>query len=397
MNHSASYTHPATDLDHAVAPILGGLPGGQRHERPESKLRVAHIALGMHVGGMERLLVEFARWTDRARFDLQFLSLEEGGAAAAQIEELGWPVNCLGKPGGFRPEVVISLSRHLRRFRADVVHTHNTAGYLYGVAAAILARVPRVIHTRHGQRFEASKRQTLSFRWLSRWVDQVVSVSEDGRRLTMEEGIASHRVSTIRNGIDLHQFPYVGSNPTGPAVLVSRLSQEKDVASLIRAIAIADGQRRSHEPPLRLQIVGDGHERVALENLTRQLGLESLIEFLGQRREIHKMLRGASMFVLPSLTEGISLTLLEAMASGLPVVATHVGGNPEVVIPGVTGLLVPVRDPDAMARAMLELWRDPTMATSYGLEGRQRVELEFGIQRMIHQYELLYRAEVPTR
>ncbi|MEM1067830.1 MAG: glycosyltransferase [Planctomycetota bacterium] len=352
--------------------------------------RIVHISLGTDVGGMEKLLVEFARWTDPSQYDLHFISLQSSGEAAKQIHALGLPVIALGKPSGFRPDVVVALSRQLRRMAPDVVHTHNTAGFLYGVAASTLARVPMVIHTRHGQRFEAPKRQTLSFRWLSRWVDHVVSVSNDGQQLTIKEGISAERTCTIRNGIDLNQFPYVGPTANGPAVLVARLSAEKDVACLIRAIAIAHQKRRDQEATISLRIVGDGAERPGLESLTRELGLCKSIEFLGQRRNIREALRGASMFVLPSLSEGISLTLLEAMACGLPVIATHVGGNPEVVVPDLTGMLVPARDPEAIADAMLELWRDETMATRYGLEGRQRVELEFGIQRMIHEYELLY-------
>ena len=371
--------------------------GQSRRHRSGEKRCVVHVSLGLDVGGMERLLVEFARWTDRSRFDLHFVALQSEGVAAKQIRELGWTVSTLGKPAGFRPDLVVSLSRHLRRLGADVVHTHNTAGYLYGVAAAVLARVGNIIHTRHGQRFKAPLRQTMSFRWLSPWVNHMVSVCEDGRRLTIAEGIAADRTCTIRNGIDLSEFPYVGPTHGGPAVVVARLSPEKDIASLIRAVAVAHGKRRVHEPNLILRIVGDGIERASLEQLAEQLGLASSIEFLGQKQNIHETLQGCSMFLLPSLTEGISLTLLEAMACGLPVVATHVGGTPEVVNPGVTGTLVAAKDPEAMANAMLHLWRDPITSQRYGLEGRQRVELEFGIQRMMHQYEQLYATGVRVR
>lgn len=368
-----------------------------RNERSPAKRTIVHVSLGTDVGGMEKLLVEFARWADRSRFNLHFVSLEKPGAAAEEIARCGWDVISMNKSSGFRPDLVVTLSRRLRQLRPDVVHTHNTAGYLYGVSASVLARVPRVIHTRHGQRFEASKRQTLSFRWLSRWVDQVVSVSEDGRRLTIDEGIEDQRACTIRNGIDLDRFRYIGPTPGGPVVMVARLSREKDVATLLHAMAIVGNNFADSDPPLRLDIVGDGSERVALERLSRQLGVESSVSFLGHRDNIHDALSGASMFVLPSLTEGISLTLLEAMACGLPVVATQVGGTPEVVLPGVTGTLVPPRDPTAMAEAMMQLWLDPDMASRYGLQGRQRVELEFGIQKMVHQYKLMYVAEVTAQ
>jgi sugar transferase (PEP-CTERM/EpsH1 system associated) len=349
--------------------------------------RVVHVSLGTDVGGMEKMLVDFARFVDRKRFELAFVSLQKQGKLAAEIENLQWPVYALGKPPGLRPGLVVTLARRLRRLRADVVHTHNTAAFLYGVMASSLARVPRIIHTRHGQRFDASRRETFAFRMLSKLTYRMVSVSEDGRQLTVSEGVNTGRACLIRNGVDLGRFPYAGPNEKGPAVLVARLSPEKDVATLIHAMKHVSQLLRAQHPALDLEIVGDGATRPQLESLSQSLGLGSTIRFLGERNDIPGLLGNASMFVLPSLTEGISLTLLEAMARGLPVVATEVGGNPEVVENGKTGFLVPAQDPQALAQAMSRIHRDPKLGREMGICGRSRVEAKFSVQRMVREYE----------
>lgn len=348
--------------------------------------RVVHISLGTHVGGMERLLVEFARFTDRSRHALTFVSLQQRGDLACQIESHRWPVVAMNKVEGLKPKLVFQLAQTLRQIKPDVVHTHNTAACVYGVPAAKIAGVPCIIHTRHGQRFDSSRRQTTLFRGLSRWVDRVVTVSDDSAQLTIDEGIRVEKTCTIPNGVDLDQFSVVEYRPRGKAVVVARLSPEKDIASLIQAVHIA--QQRGCD--LTLDVIGDGSERNHLEQLTRSLGLWDSIQFRGICRDIPKVLADASMFVLPSITEGISLTLLEAMATGLPVVACNVGGNPEVVADGRTGILVPPQTPEAIADAMQLLQSDQALSQRYGMEGRSRVESKFCVRNMVRAYESLY-------
>ncbi|WP_404309363.1 GT4 family glycosyltransferase PelF [Neorhodopirellula lusitana] len=356
--------------------------------------RVVHVSLGTHVGGMEKLLVEFARLTDRDRFELTFVSLQERGDVARELEQQGCSVIDFHKRDGLSPGLVLRLANQFRELRVDVVHTHNTAAMFYGVPAAKLSGVKTVIHTRHGQRLGATKRQTAVFRWLAKGCNQVVSVCEDGARLTIDEGVDSRLVATICNGVDLSRFEFAGpcSNGSclnGPVTMVARLSAEKDVPTLIRAMELAI---RSAEA-LKLRIIGDGPERASLENLVQSLGLQNAVEFMGQRNDVAALLAEASVFVLPSLSEGISLTLLEAMARGLPVVSTDVGGTPEVVIDGGTGFLVPAGDVASMADALVELHQNAGAAVEMGRQGRKRVEQHFTIQRMVRDYERLYRSE----
>jgi glycosyltransferase involved in cell wall biosynthesis len=335
---------------------------------------------------MEKLLVEFARHTDRTRFVPHFVSLESRGALAAEIEACGSPVTALEEPPGVRPGLVLRLAQLFRRLQAGVVHTHNSKPLLYGGLAARLARVPRVIHTRHGQRYQATRRQTLVFRCASWLTDRVVCVSEDSRRLSAADGIPTNRLYTIRNGIDVTRFLPSGPKLDGPAVVVSRLSPEKGADTLLRAVALVIRER----PSFRLEVAGNGPCLRPLQRLADELGISRHVRFLGTVQDVAGLLSRASFFVLHSLTEGISLTILEAMAKGLPVVTTGVGGSPEVVVNGVTGLLVPPREPKPLADAMLQLLRDPAMAQQMGHAGRDRVEQDFDIRQTIGAYEKLY-------
>lgn len=350
------------------------------------KIRVIHVVGQFDMGGMEKLLVEFARHADRTRFDLRFFSLGRGGIVAEEIEAQGWPVVALEITPGLKPGLIVRLARLLFANGADVVHTHNTRPLLYAGPAALLARVARVIHTRHGQRFGATKGETVAFRLATTMVDRVVCVSHDSAMIAAREGVSPKRIRTLWNGIDVSRFRPANPQGRGPVVSVGRFSPEKDFANLIQAAAIAVGI----DPTFRLDIAGDGVCMADLRQKVDELKLEGTVRLLGQVRDIPSLLSEASVFTLASLTEGISLTVLEAMATGLPVVATRVGGNPEVIEDGITGLLVPPSDPTALAGALVELWRSPDRRRLLGSAGRDRVEKHFDVRKMVADYEKLY-------
>ena len=352
----------------------------------QRRLRVIHVAPGLDMGGLERLLVEFARHADRRRFALRFVSLGGRGVLADDIEACGWPVATMEQPDGLHPSLVPRLARRFRNWQADVIHTHDDRAHLYGTFAGRLAGVPRLIHTRHGRNSHLSRRQQMLVNAASRLIDHFVCVSEDIARLTVRHGVRADRVRSICNGIDVQRFAYRGPRADGPAVLVARLSPEKDIETLLRAVALVVRQ----DAAFHLDIVGDGPCMSALRRASSALGLDERVRFLGAVRDVPAVLAQAGLFVLSSLTEGISLTLLEAMASGLPVVATRVGGNPEVVADGESGLLVPPQNPSALAEALLRLRRDPNACVRFGAAPRRRVEAKFDIRRMIEEYEKLY-------
>lgn len=357
------------------------------------RLRIAHVTQGLDVGGQEKLLVEFARHADRRRFELFVIVLGGRGTLAAALEDLGCTVLTLDEPTGLRPGLVRRLARLLRTQRIDVVHTHDDRPLLYGMIAAWWAGVRRRIHTHHhGAVPYITRRQRVLQGWAARLCDRFVCVSHDSARYAVALGVAAARVLTLHNGIDLERFPFTGPRADGPAVTVARLSPEKDVANLLRAAR----EVVAAAPEFRLEIAGDGPCREELLRLTGELSLTGRVRFLGEVRDVSTLLGGARLFVLPSQTEGVSLTILEAMARGLPVVATHVGGNPEVVIAEETGLLVPARDPAALAAALLRVHRDAEMARRLGEAGRHRAETLFDVRHMVACYEALYEARVSS-
>jgi glycosyltransferase involved in cell wall biosynthesis len=354
--------------------------------KPRSRVRVAHVTLGLEMGGQEKLLVEFARHADRNRFDLVFVSMTGRGCLAEDIQTHGWTVATLEQPPGLRPGMIFHLAKFFLHNLIDVVHTHDDKPLIYGALAARMAGVPRTIHSRHGRSVHNSARQNKLVAFCSRWTDQFVCVSDESAQLTVQQGINRQKVRAILNGIDVGQFDYRGPCPGGPVVTVARLCPEKDVGTLIRATAIAVRAK----PEFRLEIAGDGPCRADLERLVSDLRLGEHVLFHGQVRDVASWLGRASLFVLPSVSEGISLTLLEAMARGLPVVATRIGGTPEVVADGETGLLVPAQRPSLMAEAMLRIAGDFERSRLMGLAGRIRVERLFDIRRMVEDYQRLY-------
>jgi len=354
-----------------------------------SKIVVVHVVGQFEMGGMEKLLVEFARHADRERFALHFVAIGQRGVVSDELEALGWPVHAFDRGDGLHPGLVMRLARLFRQLNADVVHTHNTRPLMYAGPAACLARVKRVIHTRHGQRYGASRRETALFRLAALSVDRFVCVSRDSATITREEGISPRRIRTVWNGIDITRFPPATPERLGPFVAVGRFSPEKDFATLVRAAAIAARRDTS----FRLDIAGDGICMPALKELVCELKVDGVVRLLGQLQDIPSLMSGAGAFVLSSLTEGVSLTILEAMSAGLPVVATRVGGNPEVVMDEETGFLVPPANPEALAVAMVKLWQNPEQRRAMGNAGRIRAEKYFDVRRMVAEYEQLYLEE----
>jgi glycosyltransferase involved in cell wall biosynthesis len=353
-------------------------------------IRVAHVTLGTEVGGQEKLLVEFAKHADRSRFALHFFSLTSLGPIAEEIRACGWPVTALELPEGLRPGAIWDLARLFARHKIHVVHTHDERPHIYGGPAAWCVGA-RCIHTRHSQATRLTPRQQLLMRAVSETSEVFVCISADSARRAIAQGVSRRRVMVLPNGIDLNRFRFHGPTPTGPAVIVGRLAPEKDMGTLIEAVKIV----RAHCPDFRLEIAGDGPCRESWEKQAAPLG--DAVRFLGVVRDVPGLLRRARLFVLSSVTEGISLTLLEAMACGLPIVATRVGGNPEVVSDPQTGRLIPAQNPPALASALVEFWTQPQLCARLGRSGRQRVEARFDIHQMVAAYERLYVDEMPRR
>jgi sugar transferase (PEP-CTERM/EpsH1 system associated) len=361
-----------------------------RQPARHGRLSVVHLVLSLNIGGLEMVVLNLVQHIDRSRFHVRVLCLQELGLLADRCRAMGIPIESLECRQQSKIQTLKRLKRRLAALRPDILHTHNPSPHIFGAVAARLTGVPVVIHTKHGRNYPSAFISVALNRLAASLSDSVVAVSEDaGRVASQVERIPARKLLVIRNGIELPPCPASSTaNPTQGkrAVHVARLHPIKDQATLLRAARIV----ADVEPTFHLDIVGDGPAAAELATLTGRLNLSQHVRFLGYRSDVEAMLAGADMFVLSSVSEGISLTLLEAMAAGLAVVATDVGGNREVIARSETGLLVTAQSPEALAEAILTLLRDPALARAMGQAGRQRVERLFDLRQTVSQYELLY-------
>lgn len=361
------------------------------------RIRVVHLVSTLNIGGLEKVVYDLVRCTDRDTFSVTVLCLGEVGALGPAFEEIGVPVESLGlgERGAFGR--IPAVAKRLSDLRPDILHTHNAAPHLCGAIAGWLRGGIGVVHTKHGQNRPHSRKSLLANRIAAWFTDWIVPVSNDAAEIVRNlEHVPQRKVQLIRNGVDLERFRY-HSRPDGhvgsKAIHVARLiNVVKDQVTLLHAVRLVANE----DPSFVLDIVGDGPDRLELEELCDQLQLRPHVRFLGFRDRIHDLLIESAFFVLSSTSEGLPITLLEAMATGLPTVATNAGGIPELVVHGKTGLLVPPRSPDALASAMLEILRNPSRAREMGAASRERVAEHFDINRVTARYEELYRSLLPS-
>lgn len=360
---------------------------------------VAHLVQNLDVGGLERVVINLMTGTDPARYRALLYTLGPGGALADGVERRGFAVRRLAKAKGLDHRLFLRLARCLRADGVRVVHSHNYSPLVYGAVAGRLARVSGHVYTAHGAK-TASRRETRRFQRLG-LVDDIVFVSEDARRVALTaKAVADRRIHTIVNGIDVDGYARdgatrsrirseLGIDASAPvAGIVARLTAAKDHMNLFDAFA----RLRATHPHARCVVVGDGELRAELDTAVRARGLEGHVALVGRRDDVAEVLSAFDVFVLSSSTEGLAVTLLEAMAAGLPVVATTVGGNPEVVEDGRTGTLVPPRDATALAFALARMFDDPERARHMGRAGRKRCRERFGVGAMVARYQSLYDA-----
>jgi glycosyltransferase involved in cell wall biosynthesis len=349
------------------------------------RINVFYVIWSLQTGGAERVVADLARGLDRDRFRPVVCCLNFKGRLAEEVERAGVTVHALGKGPRLDLGALLRMARLMRRERADVVHTHLWTSSLWGRLAALLARVPVRIVTEHNIDTWRRGFHFAADRALADVTDHFVFVSREVEAFYQERiGLGPSRGEVVRNGVDLAPFDVpvdAGAVrermglPPGATVagVVGRLDERKGHRYFLEAMADLE------EPALRGVVVGEGRARQAIEARHVELGLGERVRLLGYWPSLAEAMAAIDVFVLPSLMEGHPLAILEAMAAGKPVVATRVGGNPEAVEDGVTGLLVPSRDPVALGRAITTLLRDPDRARRMGREGRRRVEERFSL------------------
>ncbi len=379
----------------------------------QDRIKILYVIGTLDLGGAERQLVALAKGLDRSKFFPIVYCLTATGPLLPELTRAGIQVKCFGLRGLTIRRNPILVARRLVDFllslkkeRPDVVHGLLFHAYILGSFAARLARVPIVIASRRS--LGLFKERKLHYRLIEKVANRMtdliiansVAVREDVLR---QEKVLPSKVRVIYNGIDPFLYEIqtdVGLRaslglPNGAKVIgvVGNLIHYKGHRFFLQACP----EVKAKFPDVRFLLIGDGPLRGELEVMAGELGIKEEVIFLGSRNDIPALLSIIDLFVLPSLEEGFSNAILEAMAAGKPVVATRVGGIPEAVVHEETGLLVPPKDPKALADAIIRVLSDPELAMRMGKAGRDRVIREFSLDRMVRSLEQVYEELVQAK
>ena len=362
------------------------------------KIRVVHVVNNLNYGGMERLVAEMVQRIDPDRFELHVLALGYMGHFGEGLEDLAtlhvadpMPSWSMLHPRG--------LARQFASIAPDVAHLHS--GVLYKASlAARMAAVPYLIYTDHGRRNPDPWTHRTIDRRAARRIDAIVAVSDRLKQHLLEFMPDASRITVIPNGVDTERYAprdddgdfrrEMGIAPDVPIIgSVGRLEPIKGYEVMIDAFARLRA-RGEHTPPPVLVLVGDGSERAGLERAASTLGVADSVRFVGWRSDIERITRSFTIFSMSSHSEGTSVSLLEAMSSGLCPVVTNVGGNSAVLGPDLSHRLVPAADPDSMALALSDAIRDTAALRRDAQIARERIVQQFGLNAMVDRYEALY-------
>lgn len=364
-------------------------------------MNVTHVVENLNRGGLERCVIDLIRAQLALGHRCQVVCLFERGSLAGELDDLGVQVHACGKTRGLDPKALLRARRHIGAHATEILHTHNATAHYHAVLAALGLPARITVNTRHGMgAFDSASRRERLYRRSLFLTDAVVTVCEKARRDLQGSGlVAAGKLVAIPNGIRVERFAVayeaaharlvacMGLSP-GTRVIgtVGRLARAKHHAGLIAAFAEIAGRF----PECVLAIVGDGELRGELEAQVRNLALERRVFLLGDRGDVGDLLAGFDIFAMSSLTEGYSIALLEACAAGLPIVASDVGGNAEIVRDGINGKLVPANSGAALSAALCGLLLDPALGAEMGRRGRTWALEQGSVAAMAARYDALY-------
>jgi len=371
-------------------------------------MNIMHIVTGLNLGGLENLVADLVDKLNKKYINTFLCSLDRKGhpKLIQKIKKSGAELFFMNRkvlPGGVDYILPFSLSRQIKQRNISLVHTHNAAAHTYGLIAARLAGVPAVINTIHGRQFHGGekrhqKRRRIRNIILAKFTDKFIAVSQDMKNcLIRYENVHPGKIDVIFNGVEINKKinnsniqkikKELGLNSSDLIIgIVARLAVVKGHRTLLKAFAYVSNTIAN----VKLLIIGDGPLTNELEKYALELKISKKVIFLGTRNDINDLLSLIDVFTLSSVHEGISLTLLEAMASKKPIVTTAVGGNVEVVRNNITGILVPPNNPKALADALSLLLLDKDKAKKMGESGYIRYKNEFTLDKMVYQYEHIY-------
>jgi glycosyltransferase involved in cell wall biosynthesis len=364
------------------------------------RIPVAYVVNSLNAGGTEKLVVEMALAYSET-FDMQVYCLDEPGLWASRLGEAGIPVRGLGRRPGIDPTVALELARGFRAAGTRIVHAHQCTAWFYAALSRLMFPAPRLILQEHGRFWpepDRPRRRLLNRVLINRLTHRFVAVSRDiAERLVRYEGVPGPLIEVIHNGVSRpDRFDAdearalrkaLGIAPDEFVVgTVGRLDPIKNLPMLVRAI---DAASRVHGR-VRGLVVGEGPERARVEGLLRDCGLSDRILLAGHRDDARRLVGCMDLFALTSYSEGTSVALLEAMSAAVPVAVTAVGGNPEVVVDGETGWLIPSDDAQALADVIGAAMSRPDLRRRLGEGGRSRFHAEFDMTRMLAAYRDMY-------
>jgi sugar transferase (PEP-CTERM/EpsH1 system associated) len=367
---------------------------------------VAHVIFRLDIGGLENGVVNLLNHMPPERYRHAIVCLTEHTDFRARLRRDDVSLHALHKRPGKDAGWYLRLWQCMRALIPDIVHTRNLTT-LEALVPAAFAGVRHRVHGEHGWDLDdlhgTRRRYRILRRGLSPFVSQYVTVSRDLRGwLEREIAVPATRITQICNGVDTSLFrppaagrealPAAGFAGAGTVVIgtVGRMTGIKSPLTLARAFVELLDSEPDARKRLRLVLVGDGPELASVRALLADAGAADLAWLPGARDDVPQLMRAMDLFVLSSLNEGISNTILEAMASGLPIVATNVGGNAELVRDGGTGILVPPGDPAALAAALRRYLRDPALREAHALAARERALADFSMEAMVRGYLDVY-------
>ncbi len=372
-----------------------------------SECNVCMVVNNLDVGGLEKVVISLIRALDPQKYKPFLICLDGCGRLFEQAQLPAEHCLVLDKQRAFNfgvlrfdPRMLARINQFVRSNDIHIVHTHNAAPLIYsGLALRLGWRRPVVIYSEHNQLYSATPMGKRKFRYYVRLADQLVAVSDDLRRTLQQQVKVRQPVRVIHNGIDGARFAAADGQSVRQELGVAAdetlvgtgvvLSEQKGVPFLLTAAQ----QVLARQPKTRFVIAGDGPLKEQLEQQAAELGLGKRVLFLGYRSDMPAVIAAFDIYVLPSLWEGLPLALLEALAAGRPIVATAVGGSPEVVDHGINGFVIPPRDSTAMAERLLTLISDPDLRRQMAQVNRARFAEQFSLAAMVERHQELY-AEV---
>jgi len=362
-----------------------------------NKLRIMHVIIGNGFGGLENVMLDLIKEGDKDRFEYFILCLSTPDVIRDKLEASGAFVLDLGYGEGLHPGLPLAIRKVVREHRINIVHSHDYKPFFYTTLGCLGKRNLVKVYTEHSSILSMGRRHQRIARLFACFNDAMVMVSEHLQKYWTDQiGLPAEKTTVIHNGIDTGLFAHQGDRESlkrefglqGKLVIGTalRLNEQKGLQYLVASAP----RVKEQFPEARFLVIGEGPLRDDLIARARELEVEDIFLFPGYRKDISRVLPAFDIYVLPSLWEGLPLGMIEAMLAELPIVATTVGGIPEVLKDGCNALLIPPADSVALAEALCRLAASSDFRQQLGEKARDRARAEFALEKTVRRYETLY-------